>query len=1031
MAATPRYRPVDAVVLRASVSTSTLVAPRWPDPDSDGDTQPWRRWIEQVWKDDWVAEAVAVASPVLADRVDAVLGGAQPDPAQVRRMAMALARYVIRMKGRATPFGLFAGVAAVEVGGAAHHRWADAHRVVADADGVWLASIIARLEATTVLRQRLRVVRNDLTVVRGDRLHVLWQPHATAATTQSPYTVSLRYSPPVQAALAAAESPVRVGDLVDHLAAQTPGADRAAVDAMVAELMAHGALISNLRPPLTAHGLGHLLSVLRAVNAAALPQCAPLVAELDTIDARLRATGRPGRLGPRAGAAADQMLQVSDRPAQPMVMDLRLDCAMALPHPVAVEAAAAADVLLRLSAAPRGMSGWREYHARFLDRYGANAVVRVTDLVDATAGLGFPRHYQDPDETNRPGSTPRDQRLLALAQQAVLDGAQEVVLDDDVIAALAGQDPPPHPTAHLDLSVEVRAASTQALAAGAFLLAVRGLGRSAVATSGRFLRLLPDDERDRIIGHYKALPVGVDGAIAAQLSFPPHHPRVENVTRVPQLLPTVLTVGEHRKPLADHITVADLAVTADLDRMYLLSMSRRRVVEPVLTCAASWRTMPPLARLLAELPQATCAPAALFDWGTAGCLPFRPRLRYRHTILTPARWRIPAATLPDRTASGAAWTAAFANLRQRLRLPASVFVGTADRRLRLDLDDPMDLALLRDHLDKTADATVIAEAPTAADHGWCDGRAHELVIPMARTAPPAPAPAVLTRGGPLPVIGREHGHLPGGPVLSVKLYGHPDESHSILTEHVPALLADWGQPPTWWFLPYRDPEPHLRLRLHTTDYGTAAWRTGTWAAGLRRRGLIRDVTLDTYRPEIARYGTGAAMAAAEALFAADSAAAVAQRTALANTQQVHPDAVTAVSLTDLTAALSGGRPAGMRWLIEHPDLAQAAISDRNLFRQAITLADVGSDSPTLKELPGGAAITTAWRARAQAATAYVASLTEHDVGVTPASVTVSLLHLHHLRTHGINPEAEARIHRLARAIAQAYTARRPTTGVGS
>jgi hypothetical protein len=39
----------------------------------------------------------------------------------------------------------------------------------------------------------------------------------------------------------------------------------------------------------------------------------------------------------------------------------------------------------------------------------------------------------------------------------------------------------------------------------------------------------------------------------------------------------------------------------------------------------------------------------------------------------------------------------------------------------------------------------------------------------------------------------------------------------------------------------------------------------------------------------------------------------------------------------------------------------------------------------------------------------------------------SLLHLHHVRAHGIDPAAEALSHRLARAVALAFTARRTTT----
>jgi lantibiotic biosynthesis protein len=716
------------------------------------------------------------------------------------------------------------------------------------------------------------------------------------------------------------------------------------------------------------------------------------------------------------------------------MMDLRLGATVVLPRQVAVEAASAAGALLRLSAAPMGVPAWREYHGRFLDRYGPGAVVPVTQLVDPTAGLGFPRHYTDPDRTGVvAGWLRRDERLLALAQQAGLDGMQEVVLDDTAIEALAdGEAGQLRPAPHLDLCVEVRAATTAALDAGNFTVAVTGIGHSAIATSGRFLQMLPGEDRQRIVGQYAGLPLGVDGALAAQVSFPPHHPRVENVTRVPQVLPAVISVAEHRDGHADQIGVPDLAVTADQHRLYVLSLSRRRVVEPTLTCAAAWHTMPPLARLLVEIPQATGAPVALFDWGAAACLPFRPRLRYRRSILTPARWRIPASALPGPVAPRREWAAAMAALRRRLRLPARVFVGAADRRLRLNLDDPMDLALLRAHLDTAKESVTVTEAPTAEDHGWCHGRAHEVVIPLASTAAPAGVPAVVSRPGPLPLIGPEHGLMPGSPVLYAKLYGNPDTFDTILTDHLPTLLAGWDEAPLWWFVRYRDPAPHVRIRLRTADYGTSAARVGAWAADLRRCGLVGDLTLDTYRPEIARYGGGAAMAAAEALFAADSAAAVAQLAALTGMRGVHPQALTAVSLVDLVSALLGGRPAGMRWLVDHAELAaRGAIGDRDVLRQAVTLAGLDAASPTRPAVPGCSGIAAAWHARRQAATTYARCLAEHTGCVTPAAVAVSLLHLHHIRAHGIDPDAEARAHRLARSIALAYIARQTAASEGA
>jgi len=1023
------YHHVDAALLRASVRTGEVVPRPWPDLDIDPGVEPWCTWIEQVWAQSGVAEAIAVASPALASRVEALRDGLRPDSAQVRRMVLSLARYLVRMRGRATPFGLFAGVAPIRFGTVTASRWTQAHYRSVRPDAVWLASVIARLESYPALRRRLRVVVNGLAVVRGDRLVVTWQPHASELGHQRTVEVSVRHTSPVRMVLNSACSPIRVDDLVDRLAAEFPNAERQTVDAMVAELVARGVLITTLRPPLTAvDGLGHVVEALGDVDASTVPQAAPLIGELRAIHAGLRASDHlASSLERRAQAVTvERMRALSDTAMQPLMVDLRLGATVVLPRQVAVEAASAAGALLRLSAAPTGVPAWRAWYARFLDRYGPGAVVPVTQLVDPTAGLGFPCHYADPDRNGvAVGWSRRDQRLLALAQQAALDGVQEVVLDDDVIEALAGGEVgEPRAAPHLDLCVEVRAATMAALDAGDFTVVVTGIGQSAIAMSGRFLQMLPGEDRQRIVGQYGALPLGVGGALAAQVSFPPHHPRVENVTRVPQVLPAVISVAEHRDGHADQIGLPDLAVTADHQRMYVLSLSRRRVVEPTLTCTAARHTMPPLARLLVEIPQATCAPVALFDWGAAACLPFRPRLRYRRSILTPARWRIPVGALPGAAAPRHAWTAAMAVLLRQLRLPASVFVGTADRRLRLNLDDPMDLALLRAQLDTASESVTVTEAPTTADHGWCHGRAHEVVIPMASTAAPAGTPAVVSRPGPLPLIGPEHGLMPGSLVLYAKLYGNPDTFDTILTDHLPALLAGWDEAPLWWFVRYRDPAPHLRIRLRTPDYGTSAARVGEWAGDLRRCGLVGDMTLDTYRPETARYGGGAAMAAAEALFAADSTAAVAQLAALTAARGVHPHALTAVSLADLACALLGSRPAGLRWLIDHADLAaRVAIRDRDVLRQAVTLADLDAASPTLPAVPGCFGVVAAWHGRRQAATTYARCLAEHVGHAAPAAVAVSLLHLHHIRAHGVDPDAEARTHRLARSIALAYTTR--------
>lgn len=106
-----RYRHVDAALLRASAHTGDVIPESWPDLDDESEIERWCVWLGEVWAQAPVAEAIAVASPGLADRVEAVCAGLRPGAGQVRRMVMSVARYLVRMRGRATPFGAFAGVA--------------------------------------------------------------------------------------------------------------------------------------------------------------------------------------------------------------------------------------------------------------------------------------------------------------------------------------------------------------------------------------------------------------------------------------------------------------------------------------------------------------------------------------------------------------------------------------------------------------------------------------------------------------------------------------------------------------------------------------------------------------------------------------------------------------------------------------------------------------------------------------------------------------------------------------------------------
>ncbi|HZO64854.1 MAG TPA: lantibiotic dehydratase family protein, partial [Kribbellaceae bacterium] len=657
----PLYRHAGVALLRSAVRASTQAPGWWPDPN---DPQACCSWLRQVWSEPDFADAVRQASPGLARRVEAICGGQAWQPRQIRRATMATAGYLLRALGRPTPFGLFAGVAPVIVGGTAGVRWGCAHRPVVRVDTQWLADVIDRLQAHPDLLERVDVAFTNLAVRRGGRLE---SPSGLGR-------VHVRYSAAVRARNAAA-APVRFGALVDTLAANF-AADRSRVAGMLTELVRQGFLVTCLRAPLTVTDpLTHLLDRLAEVGAGTLPSTVSLLHDLATVRAELQqlnhGTTRAGRAGVTRAAITRRMRQISPAGRTPLAVDLRLDCHVQLPEHVAQEMARAATTLLHLTRHPAGWPAWRDYHAAFCDRYGTATLVPVTQVVDPDAGLGYPAGYPGsilPAPVD--GPSPRDERLLALAWQTVTDGSREIVLTDQSIRAVAGDqrlDPrwiPPH----VELAARIHAADAEALARGAYTLTVAPARAGGTLTS----RFTPTTTGCGLQEVYRGLPVAVHGALAVQMSFPPAYPHAENVCRIPAYLPHLLSLGASQKQAS--IALDDLAVTATGERLHLVSISRRQVIEPqVFHALALDKQPPPLARFLAHLPRAYCATWTVLDWGPyAERLPYLPRVRYRRSILAPARWRLTTDELPRAEPDLVAWRRALDLWLRRLACPSTV-----------------------------------------------------------------------------------------------------------------------------------------------------------------------------------------------------------------------------------------------------------------------------------------------------------------------------------------------------------------------
>lgn len=981
-------------------------------------------WLARLWQREIVREAVHLATPVLADQINQVLAGRETDVRSVRRAVVSLSSYLLRWQGRSTPFGLFAGTAPVAIGGSPIARWTGEHKVVPSADAQWLGRIVDRLEGCRGLLRRLPVIANNTGTIRGDRVVIAGPSRDSRSGQFAALEASVTHTGPVRMALQAAGEPVLLGDLVKVICADFPGARPQQVDDLLVELISQGFLVTGLRPPMTVvDALGHVRSVLDAAEADDLPEVAELVAELRAIHDDLSQLRFALYLTVARSQVVERMRAVCDTGSHALYVTLSLNAEITVSESVIREAEAAASALLRLTAHPFGYRHWIEYHRKFRAKYGPGAAVPVLDLL-ADSGLGLPAGYLGaaPGPTGRSLSK-RDETLLAWVQEAMVDGREDIALTEPMIKTLMvgeanGMLPPPH----AELACQILAPTAEAMARGQFRLMVTAAPRPGASMAGRFADLLGEADRRRLADSYATDDSNV---LAAHLSFPPRRRHSENVVRTPQLLPRVISISEHRAPGHDVIPLHELGISADSSFLYLVQLSTGRRIQPrVMHALEAGLQTPPLARFLAEVSIGRCAVYGTFDWGAASRLPYLPRLIYGKTVLAPARWLLTAAEMPAPAATPTEWNSALDAWRRRWRVPSAVVMDESEQRLPLNLDHPTHRNVLRARLAHAA-TVELREAPAHADLAWI-GRPHELLIPLHRndsrdTNLPLQPVSVA------PPVQRGAGHLPGRSAwLYARVSGHPDRHAEILTEHLPRLFDGWDDAPQWWFRRHRemarpDLDQHIDLYLHLSapeTYGLAAGRLAEWVAVLRDQGLVPHLELATYQPETGRYGHGAAMAAAHDVFAADSAAALAQIT-LAMRTGMPLEAVTVAGLVDLAASYTDTLVIGMRWLIEHLPQHRGPL-DRTLREITLRLADPGDNWATLRAQPGGEDVLTAWQTRHAALAVYHDLLAQQR---DPLPVLRSLLHLHHVRTFGVGPDRERVTNRLARAVALRQIAR--------
>ncbi|MFG2334252.1 lantibiotic dehydratase [Streptomyces sp. NPDC048604] len=845
--------------------------------------------------------AIRVASPDLAAAWERTGPLDRPAP----RLAHKLRRYAIRMSTRPTPFGLFAGVGLA--------RWAPAtdvaitpaeSRTHSRADMGWVHDVAEALRSDPDIGPRLRLRAAPGILVRSGRAFL--PDGGPGAGT------SVRATSAVRSVLTMARRATARADLREAVGG-IPGATPDRADRLVDGLTEQGFLIPESSPaPTGGDPVTRLRTTLEAAGSrralAVADELARLLEEFarwDELPLDRKGKHLPSlldRMGEMAEILPDakgtDRADGTDRgngtgsgsgPAPGSAKRLQTDTALSLTATgvhasVGTEAAAAADLLLRLSRPSDGALRMEEYGRAFEGRYGTHGQVPLLELLDPSVGLGPPSgHGASTGGAN--GQDSREHVLLNLALEANRERRTAVELDDELLARLAPSDTDTEPDRlppSLDLSFLLAAGSAEAIDRGEFQLVVGPtLGASAAGrTLGRFAGLLGPPAHAALEELARIEQTFEPGRLLAEVIYAPDPPRSANVALTPPIRRHEIVVDTWPGVPDDAaIPLSELVVGRRAGRFVVSWPSGGAEVVAVQGHMLNTARAPAAVRFLLEVAQEGRCRFAPFSWGPAAGLTYLPRVQRGRTVVALAQWRLDPAEVigPDRDD---AFAAALTRWRVVWEVPRHVYLAVADNRLLLDLDDAQDVELLHEELRAggAARTVLLQEALPGPEHAWLPGpdggHMCELVAPLVRRA----GEPAASRPSPVVHVVEPEARLrpPGSDWLYLKLYCDPQQEEDLIA----GPLSDFGRYAVesgrcagWFFVRYADPESHVRLRFH----GDPALLTGplmeqacAWAGGLRVDGLCRRFSFETYDREVERYGGEGGMTAAEALFMADS-----------------------------------------------------------------------------------------------------------------------------------------------------------------
>ena len=1033
------FEPLDFFMLRAPLLPFNLYEELFSSFNIIEKPSDLLRGLEEYGANDLFREAISVASPSLIQSIDHYENKNEDKKGQLLK---SLLRYLIRISSRSTPYGLFAGVAYGKYADQTNItiKEIDNHQKRTRPDMQWIQHLVRKIETDLNILKKLNVKFNSTAYVLGRTLKLPFSTGYSHLSNSNRF--SIKYIEILQLINEEAKNAISFKDLTDKISNQYKQTSRNEIENYLHELVKVEILISEVRPPImSSNPLEHIINVLNKVDG-----IEKIKTDLGEIKEKISlydciAIGE----GEKAYRSLSRKMKELIDVEYPIQIDTLLGSeSVQLPYCVGKEVAEVAELLYKLSPVNCRFPHLDIYMKEFISKYGRNRQIPITELLDEDMGLGPPLTYRFSNRKsylNTDAITTRSQEkdnlLLQWIIEVIQSGKSEIELTTSKIKQLHSFSSYDHQVPRsLELYFKLTAPSIEELNQGHFNLRFganfgsEGVGR----TFGRFTDLMGEDLKNRLETAYRMEENLYPDAIFAEVAVISPVERSSNVTALENLRLYEIPLGTSSSKSADYtIDVNDLLVGLNDNNFYLWSKSLNKQVIPTKGHMLNYKDLPNIYRFLCEIGSVEERGWSPFDWGHLSNGPYLPRIKYKNTILYPAQWKLSMSILNlDEGFSKKQWTEAFSLWRKQYHVPRYIYLGKTSTQLLLDLECSIHLREIYQEFQKNSkeSSLTIVEADDIKPTEFFlerEGKrfCSELVFPIIRRTDIITPKKMLSVQPNIPTTKRRF--LPGSEWISFKIYAPPGDQEEIISRdmyHFLKYVKEEKLIDKGYFLRYSDPLDHIRLRFHGNppDLVTKLWpEIYNWITGLHNKNLINNMTIDTYEPEIERYGGIQLITKVEDWFAVDSIVST-QWLNLKQTNQIELDKelLAVISIVDLMSCFFPSYKGQLKWLdsiIHYKEYIKEFRRDRNLY---INWVRPSKNWEELRMSETGNLLYNTLSFRRSTFIEYMSSIQKaeknSELTASPISIFESLIHMHLNRIFGTNRMKERKVLAFTRHI---------------